>query len=506
MTGSSVVEGILIDWGQSPAEPEFRLPPDWLSDEQVAAELSQIERRRARDAAREADLMLRLAALRPDTDDPPPGTPGARRRGWRKTEPEFPGVSEFFVDEVAHAINLGRGTAAFRAHRAWTWSENLPATLAALRRGELDERRAGVLADVLQHSQPELAGQVEARVLPGAGNLSLAALRRAALAVLAELDADAIEQRHEQAKKAADVRAYETHDGMAVLAADMTVEEAAACTALINALAEMAKADGDTRPIGAIRAAIMAMLIMRPADHGQPGVSVQLSVTATLESLEGASTVAGEVNGFAISAAQLRDLCRRVGALGLTTPDGGALTFALTDEQGRLLATLTAGELDRLAGRGCPDHPADEPPQPEEPAAEQPEAREPAADCDCPVAGPPPPTDAYEPTAPQGRFVSTRDRRCRMPNCGQRVGWADLDHVVSHSCGGETTCTNLCCLCRSHHRLKTFARGWTFRMDPDGTLHVTSPSGVTRTTRPPGLRPPEPEPPPDDADDDPPPF
>ena len=119
----------------------------------------------------------------------------------------------------------------------------------------------------------------------------------------------------------------------------------------------------------------------------------------------------------------------------------------------------------------------------------------------------PPATDAYSPTAAQERFVNTRDRRCRQPNCGQRAGWADHDHVIPHGEGGPTACTNLCCLCclcRSHHRLKTFARGWDFRMDPDGTLHVTSPSGVTRTTRPPGLRPPEPrpEPPPDD----PPPF
>jgi hypothetical protein len=105
--------------------------------------------------------------------------------------------------------------------------------------------------------------------------------------------------------------------------------------------------------------------------------------------------------------------------------------------------------------------------------------------------------------------VNTRDRRCRFPNCGQRVGRADLDHVVAHSCGGATDCANLCCLCRSHHRLKTFAPGWRFTLDADGTLHVTTPSGVTRTTRPPGMRsrPPEPavgpEPP---AADDPPPF
>jgi hypothetical protein len=57
-------------------------------------------------------------------------------------------------------------------------------------------------------------------------------------------------------------------------------------------------------------------------------------------------------------------------------------------------------------------------------------------------------------------------------------------------------------LCRSHHRLKTFAPGWRFRVDDDGTLHVTTPSGVTRSTRPHGLRPPPDGPPPQRPPDD----
>jgi Domain of unknown function (DUF222) len=489
MAGSSWVEGILIDWVHTGSDAEIRVPAAWLDDAQVAAELGRIQRNRARETAREAELILRLAQLRPDTDDPPPGTPGARRRGWRKTDPEFPGVSEFFPDELAHALNLGRGTAAFRARRAWTWRESLPATLAALRDGEIDERRAAVLADALQHTRPELARAVEAGLLPEAGDLSLAELRRRALAALAELDAAAIADRHRKATTAADVRAYDTGDGMAVLAADLTVQDAAACHALIDALAQMAKADGDPRPIGQLRAAILAMLILRPADHGRPGIAVQLTVTAALDGLAGTSSRGGEVNGFAISAAQLRELLHRVGALGLSTPDGGSLTLALTDPDGRLLATTTPADLTRRANRGCPDHP---------------EAAD--ADCDCPVLGPPEPTDSYQPTAAHRRFGTTRDRRCRMPNCAQRVGWADLDHVIPHAHGGPTRCTNLCCVCRSHHLLKTFAQGWAFHLDPDGTLHVTSPSAVTRTTRPPGMRPPRTEPPPDDPADDPPPF
>jgi hypothetical protein len=250
----------------------------------------------------------------------------------------------------------------------------------------------------------------------------------------------------------------------------------------------MAKADGDPRPVGQIRAAIHAMLILRPADSGLPRVTVNLAVSATMEGLEGTSTRGGEVNGFPITAAHLRGLLARFGALGLTTPEGGTLTVAITDEHGRLLATASAAELARLGKKGCAEH-AD-------------------AGCSCPVLGMPAPTQAYEPTAAQRRFATTRDRRCRTPNCGQRAGWADHDHVVPHAAGGQTTCTNLCCLCRSHHRLKTFARGWTFRMEPNGTLNVTSPSGVTRTTRPPGLRPPQPEPdpPPHDPAADPPPF
>ena len=103
------------------------------------------------------------------------------------------------------------------------------------------------------------------------------------------------------------------------------------------------------------------------------------------------------------------------------------------------------------------------------------------------------------------------------PGCTVRAGWADADHVIPHAAGGATDCANLCCLCRRHHRLKTHAPGWTHAMTPDGILTVTTPAGITRTSRPPGLqltgprvltRPPDqprPDPNPDPADD-PPPF
>jgi hypothetical protein len=103
----------------------------------------------------------------------------------------------------------------------------------------------------------------------------------------------------------------------------------------------------------------------------------------------------------------------------------------------------------------------------------------------------PPPVDRYTRTPAQRRFVTTRDRTCRHPGCRNGAGWADLDHVIPHGEGGQTACENLCCLCRRHHRLKTHAPGWRFAMTSDGVLEVTTPSGVTRTTWPPGQAPPE---------------
>jgi hypothetical protein len=462
---------MLVDWVVTRPAAGPRLPVAWLSAEQKAAELQDIQALRARLAAREAEVMLGFAADRPDDHDPEPGTPGARSTEWRQTEPEFPGVSESFPDELAMVLGVGRGTAAHRLRRAWTWRHSLPLTNAALARGGLDERRGQILADTLQHTRPALAGRVEQIVLPEAAGLTFSGLKRRILEVLLELDPAWADRTRKIAERNADVWIEPDDNGRATLGAELNAEEAAEGYAFINTLAQMAKTDGDRRPIGQLRTEIYSLLI-RGAAISARGARTTLTITAALEALEGTSTVPAEVNGLAITPAQLAELLRRVGALGLTTPaEDGTLTFALTDPDGRLLATLSLAELQRAVKRG-------------EGAAA------------------PEPTDAYTPTRKQREFVNTRDRSCRMPFCGQRAGWADHDHVIPHAQGGETACINLCCLCRSHHRLKTLFRGWLLRMEPDGTVHVTTPSGITRTTMPWALRrrppppPPEPEPPP----------
>ncbi|GKU35541.1 hypothetical protein NJB14197_39160 [Mycobacterium montefiorense] len=94
-----------------------------------------------------------------------------------------------------------------------------------------------------------------------------------------------------------------------------------------------------------------------------------------------------------------------------------------------------------------------------------------------------PPENGYVPSQALADFVRCRDLTCRFPGCDRPATEADLDHTVPHSQGGPTHATNLKCLCRLHHLIKTFW-GWHDRQLPDGTVIWTSSSGRTHVTAP----------------------
>ncbi|MGY1667383.1 DUF222 domain-containing protein [Geodermatophilus sp. SYSU D00696] len=91
----------------------------------------------------------------------------------------------------------------------------------------------------------------------------------------------------------------------------------------------------------------------------------------------------------------------------------------------------------------------------------------------------------YRPSVALDRHVRARDRRCRFPGCRRRVPrGGELDHAVSWP-AGPTTAANLTGYCTGHHRGKHQAPGWTHTLAPDGTLTVTTPTGLTAATTPP---------------------
>jgi len=94
-----------------------------------------------------------------------------------------------------------------------------------------------------------------------------------------------------------------------------------------------------------------------------------------------------------------------------------------------------------------------------------------------------PPEPRYRPSTALAEFIRCRDLTCRFPGCTRPATVADVDHTIPYP-HGPTQASNLKCLCRQHHLLKTFWPGWSDRQYPDGTLVWTDPDGQTYTTQP----------------------
>jgi hypothetical protein len=92
-------------------------------------------------------------------------------------------------------------------------------------------------------------------------------------------------------------------------------------------------------------------------------------------------------------------------------------------------------------------------------------------------------TAIYRPPAELADYVMARDRRCRFPGCNTRATVCDIDHNIPAP-RGATSAKNCCCLCRRHHRLKTFG-GWRVQLKPDGSCWWTSPGGRQFVSDPP---------------------
>ncbi len=93
------------------------------------------------------------------------------------------------------------------------------------------------------------------------------------------------------------------------------------------------------------------------------------------------------------------------------------------------------------------------------------------------------PESGYTPSRALADFVRCRDMTCRFPGCDRPATESDIDHTVAYSEGGRTHASNLKCLCRVHHLVKTFW-GWHDTQLPDGTVLWKSPAGDSYVTLP----------------------
>lgn len=94
-------------------------------------------------------------------------------------------------------------------------------------------------------------------------------------------------------------------------------------------------------------------------------------------------------------------------------------------------------------------------------------------------------TRRYQPTPEIRISVQLLDGTCRFPGCSTPADQCELDHVVNFDEGGETSVSNLACLCKFHHNHKTSQR-LHYRLEHDRTAVWYFPNGSTKCSYPNG--------------------
>jgi Domain of unknown function (DUF222) len=400
--------------------------PGTLAGDEIIDQLVVIERERAQLAAREADLLVALAGVTPQSrrvrlDDPSASAADHDARAVT--------IVDEVVDLAAAATHCSLWTMRRRVSTARALHARLPRTRRQLARGLLSAEHADVIARVADGLPDDVLGAYESRVVPSASRLTPTQTGTLARRTRARIDRAGEEQRRRQAQRHQDVRFWVEDDGLACMLARLPIADAARLHAALDARAQGARTEADA-PIGQRRVAALVEALCSNGGTGAAGdpgrpVGLEVQVTVGLATLAGLADEPALVSGGhgpaeSMTAEALRELLadprvpvsfRRL----VTDPVDGSL-------------------LDR--GRR-----------------------------------------AYRVPESLRGFLVARDGTCRFPGCSRPAAGCDIDHAEPWQAGGRTDRANLGCLCRRHHVLKTHG-SWTLESRaPDGSVRWRGPDG-----------------------------
>lgn len=340
-----------------------------------------------------------------------------------------PSEEQWCREDIAAALRLPPATVATLLAIATELVYRLPATLAALRTGEISERHARVLAEATGPLSTANAATVESRALRAAGEHTVAQFRAEVRRAVLRVDTDA-EKRHQDRLAERRVVITPVEDGMAELWALLPAAAAATVKAALDCCAAETTCGpgGDPRSADQRRADALVELCSAalddPAAAREHGRRPAIHVTVAATTLLGLDEQPAELAGYGpITAAMARRIAQ--------DPSG---TW-------RRLITSASGQLLDYGRR------------------------------------------TYRPPQRLADHVITRDRTCRFPGCRRRAARCELDHVQPFDSGGTTSADNLLTLCRRHHRAKHRA-GWQVRRDADtGQVTWKDPNGRAHRCR-----------------------
>lgn len=333
--------------------------------------------------------------------------------------------------ELATALRVPERTMERQICEAWALSTALPATLGALRAGEISARHAGVIVEETDDlgDDADLRRRLDERLAAIAATTTAATLRRQARALREELRVESVADRHRAARAERRVELEPAGDGMAWLHALLPAGDALLIRSRLDGVAR--SAGDDPRHADQLRADAARDLLLHgalPPESELAGVLAAVRptvhVTVPVLTLMGASEAPAHLDGY-----------------GPIDADTARTLAALAPSFTRLLTHPVSGtvlDVDRTA---------------------------------------------YRPPADLKRWLQVRDGTCRFPGCNRRAVRCELDHTLDWGCDGRTAFDNLAHLCSMHHHLK-HETAWSVRHAPGGVLEWTSPAGRRHVTHP----------------------
>ncbi len=344
------------------------------------------------------------------------------------------GEPDLCREDLAAALHLGRMAAQTRIDHARLLATVLPGTWELLAAGEGSARHAAACAEACGGLTEEQAGQVEARVLLRAPELTVGELRARLRRAVAVVDPAGFEAAHEVAAAGRGVVLWPEPDGMATVAATLPAADAQTVFHALDAAAHRsADGAGASLPVGARRAdalpALATASLEAGAESGQLPLSqgrrrTQVQIVIDPATLLGLAEGAAHLVGYG------------------PIPATVARALAVDGTWQRLVAEPVTGHLLDLGHT------------------------------------------TYRPSQELRDYLVARDRTCQFPGCWRPAERSELDHIDPYRTQthpgqrGPTSSHNMGCLCKRHHQLKTL-HGWTLTRQADGSLRWTSRSGRT---------------------------
>src|SRR3954449_9434461 len=197
-------------------------------------------------------------------------------------------------EQVALLLKWSSSRAADQVALAEGVVGRLPGSLAALERGEIDLYKVCTVHELTMNLAPEVAREVEERVVEKAAGQTGAQMRQRARRIVLRVDPAGARDRAAGAKAARCAGLQSEEDGMAKVYAVVPAEKAVAIALRVDKIARQTKTPDDPRTMDQRRADVVCDLLL-----GKPSnVQVQLQVTVPVSTVMGVDDQPGELAGY----------------------------------------------------------------------------------------------------------------------------------------------------------------------------------------------------------------